>query len=191
MITDTLLAGAGVPRSSPAPSAAQAAMAALLVGTLACAGAGGEIKKSQHATVMQRVGRTEVSLVYNRPVARGRRLFGGIVPWGQPWNPGADDATTITVSRDVRVNGAPLPAGSYSVWAIPDSARWTVIFSRAADVFHTPYPEGKDALRVAAVPRAGPHMETLGFYFPAVEGATAELVMHWGETVVPLALAAQ
>jgi len=85
---------------------------AFLVGALACGGAGGEIKKSQHATVTQRVGRTEISLVYNRPVARGRRLFGGIVPWGQPWNPGADDATTITVSRDVRVNGAPLPAGT-------------------------------------------------------------------------------
>jgi hypothetical protein len=163
---------------------------ALLVGALACTGTGGEIKKSQHATVMQRVARTEIALIYNRPVARGRRLFGGIVPWGQPWNPGADDATTIAVSRDVRVNGAALPAGTYSLWAIPDSARWTVIFSRAADVFHTPYPEGKDALRVAAVPRAGPHMETLGFYFPVVEGARAELVLHWGGTVVPLALVA-
>lgn len=181
----------GAPRSSRSPCRSRAAVLGPLVGLLACTGAGGEVKKSQHATVSQRVGRTEISLDYNRPVARGRRLFGGIVPWGQPWNPGADDATTITVSRDVRVNGAPLPAGTYSVWAIPDSARWTVIFSRAADVFHTPYPEGKDALRVAAVPRPGPHMETLGFYFPAVEGAAAELVLHWGETVVPLALAAQ
>ena len=180
-----------VARSSRALRWARPAVPAFLVGALACGGAGGEIKKSQHATVTQRVGRTEISLVYNRPVARGRRLFGGIVPWGQPWNPGADDATTITVSRDVRVNGAPLPAGTYSAWAIPDSTRWTVIFSRAADVFHTPYPEGKDALRVIAVPRAGPHMETLGFYFPAVEGARAELVLHWGETVVPLALVAQ
>jgi hypothetical protein len=89
------------------------------------------------------------------------------------------------------VNGATLPAGTYSVWAIPDTARWTMIFSRAAHVFHIPYPEGQDALRVNAVPRTAPHMETLAFYFPMVDSTRAELVLHWGETEVPLAIVAQ
>ena len=149
-----------------------------------------EIKKSQHATVSQTVAHTHISIVYNRPTARGRQLFGKLVPWGLPWCPGADSATTITVSRDVRVNNATLPAGTYSVWAIPDSARWTIIFSYAAPVFHIPYPEGKDALRITAVPRAAPHMETLAFYFPAVDSTRAELDLHWGETVVPIAIEA-
>ena len=190
MNPDALLPITRAPCWGRARRSARAA-SALLAGALACRGPGAEIKQSQHATVTQHVGRAEISIVYDRPVARGRRLFGGIVPWGRPWNPGADDATTLAVSRDVRVNGGLLPAGTYSVWAIPDPSRWTVIFSRAADVFHTPYPEGKDALRVAAAPRAGPHMETLGFYFPVVDGPRAELVLHWGETVVPLTLVTQ
>jgi hypothetical protein len=144
------------------------------------------IKPSQHATVSQMVAHTNITIVYNRPTARGRQLFGKLVPWGLPWCPGADSATTITVSRDVRVNDATLRAGTYSVWAIPDSARWTIIFSRAAPVFHVPYPEGKDALRISATPRAGPHMETLAFYFPAVDSTRAELDLHWGETIVPI-----
>jgi hypothetical protein len=160
--------------------------------TLACFAVQGDaIKKSQHATVSQTVAHTDITIVYNRPVARGRKLFGALVRWGRPWDPGADDATTIAVSRDVRVNGSTLPAGTYSVWAIPDSAQWTIIFSRAAKVFHIPYPEGKDALRVTAVPHPGAHMETLAFYFPAVDSTRAELDLHWGETVVPLAIEAR
>jgi hypothetical protein len=149
-----------------------------------------EIRKSQHATVSQNIAHTTITIIYNRPVARGRELFGRLVPWGKPWCPGADTATTISVSRDVLINGATLPAGTYSVWAIPDSTRWTMIFSHAAKTFHIPYPEGRDALRVPAVPRAGPHMESLAFYFPAVDSTRAELDLHWGETVVPMAIEA-
>src|SRR5574341_95558 len=86
---------------------------------------------SQHGTVTQRVGYTNIAISYNRPVARGRTLFGGVVRWGRVWNPGADSATTIAFSRDVAVEGRALPAGRYSLWVIPDSsAPWTVIFSR-------------------------------------------------------------
>ncbi len=136
------------------------------------------------------VAHTNITIVYNRPTARGRQLFGKLVAWGVPWCPGADSATTITVTRDVRVNDATLHAGTYSVWAIPDSARWTIIFSHAAPVFHIPYPEGKDALRISATPRAGPHMESLAFYFPAVDSTRAELDLHWGETIVPIMIEA-
>jgi hypothetical protein len=164
---------------------------ALLISGLAChLGDAREIKKSQHAAVSQTVAHTQITIVYNRPVARGRKLFGGVVPFGQPWDPGADQATTLAVSRDVRINGAALPAGRYSVWAIPDTTQWTIIFSRAANTFHIPYPKGKDALRIPATPRQGPHMETLGFYFPSVDSTRAELDLHWGETIVPLAIEA-
>lgn len=149
-----------------------------------------EIPPSEHGSVSQTVAHTQITVVYNRPVARGRRLFGGIVAWGHVWCPGADQATTFETTRDIRVNGSVLPAGKYSLWAIPDTAQWTVIFSRAANVFHIPYPEGQDALRVQATPRAGPHMETLAFYFPLADSTRAELDLHWGETIVPLAIEA-
>ncbi len=153
--------------------------------------AGGEIKKSQAATVTQTAGHTEISIRYNRPVARGRTLFGGIVPYREVWNPGADRATAISFSRDVAVDGHRVPAGKYSIWLIPDTARWTFILSSAADVYHTPYPAGKDVLRIQVAPRRGEYMETLAFYFPIVDSTRAELVMHWGETVVSVRIDAQ
>jgi hypothetical protein len=147
-----------------------------------------KIKPSQHGTVSQRIADTTVTLAYNRPVARGRTLFGALVPYGKIWCPCADDATAIEVSTAVTINGQELPAGKYSLWTVPNEGRWTVIFNRRADVWHTRYPEGQDALRLEVTPRTGAHMETLAFYFPAVDGKKAELVLHWGTTVVPLAL---
>jgi len=130
-----------------------------------------QARKSQHATVMQAIGATQVTIVYNRPGARGRTLFGALVPWGKVWCPGADEATTIALTKDVLVAGQRLAAGKYSIWAIP-------------------YPgPAQDALRVAVKPQAGPFMEALAFYFPAADADRALLNLHWGETVVQVPLA--
>lgn len=151
---------------------------------------GQEPRRSQRAAVMQMIGTTRVDVTYSRPVARGRTLFGALVPWGRIWNPGADSATAIIVSAPVRINGSALPAGGYSLWAIPGESEWTLIFSRAHPVWHVPYRGGQDALRVTATPERGAHMETLAFYFPVVDGLTATLNLHWGEVVVPLRIEA-
>jgi hypothetical protein len=149
---------------------------------------GGEWRRSQPARVTQRMGSSEVTVVYNRPVARGRVLFGGLVPWDSIWNPGADEATRIELDEDLTIDGQRLAAGRYSIWAIPGRAEWTLIFSRAWDVQHRPYPEGRDALRLRVRPRSASHMESLAFYFPVADTDSAELVLHWGETLVPLSL---
>ena len=146
-------------------------------------------KPSQHGEVSQHIAATTITVVYNRPVARGRELFGQLVPWSKVWCPGADDATTITTTTDVKINGQTLPAGTYSVWSEPGPDTWTIIFNRSAQVWHTRYPAGQDALRVKVTPRTGSHMETLAFYFPIVDGRKAELVLHWGTVVVPLEIA--
>lgn len=154
---------------------------------------GDQIPRSQHGTVSQRVAQAEIRIVYNRPVARGRTLFGpdGIVPYGEEWNPGADQATSIDLDRDVTIDGQPLAAGKYSIWAIPRADRWTIIFSERGDVFHVPYPGAEhDVLRIDVAPAVGDHMETLAFYFPVVDGREATLRLHWGETVVPLSIVA-
>ena len=156
-----------------APAGADAAAADLPIIPL------DDVKASQSGSVWQQVANTEITVTYDRPV-------GGIVPFGEIWNPGANDATAIAFSRDVTINGNALPAGKYSLWAIPDPNRWTIVFSRAADVYHTPYPgEEHDAIRFMATPSFGAHMETLAFYFAEVEKKDAELRLHWGETYVP------
>jgi hypothetical protein len=167
--------------------------AIILAIALAVSGCDGgrDISKSQGARLEQRVGPVLVTIDYRRPVARGRRLFGGIVPYGKEWNPGADAASTIGFSGDVVVEDRPVSRGTYSIWAIPGPEQWTFILSRAARVFHEPYPAGQDALRVSLRPETGPHMETLGFYFPMVDADSAVLHLHWGETVLPVRLRAR
>src|SRR5678809_771727 len=87
------------------------------------------VRESQLATVTQHVGSAKIDIVYRRPVARGRELFGKLVPYGRTWTPSADSAALFTTSTDLDVNGATLRAGRYAVWMIPDSTSWTVIFS--------------------------------------------------------------
>ena len=152
-----------------------------------------EIRRSQHGSVSQRVATTVISIVYNRPVARGRTLFGddGVVHWGRMWHPGADSATTISLDKTVTIEGRPLPAGRYTLWALPEKppAPWTLIFSRGVDVWHTNYPgESKDALRIQVAADSGQYMETLAYYFPMVDADSAVLRLHWGSTIVPVKL---
>lgn len=148
----------------------------------------GSIRGSQPSEVRQRVGGTEIAIVYNRPSARGRDLFGALVPYDSVWNPGADEATRIELTADILVNGQRLSAGKYSIWAIPGRELWTVIFSRAHAVFHRPYPEGNDALRLRVPPERGPHVESLSFHFPTATRDSARLELRWGSVVVPVGI---
>jgi hypothetical protein len=147
---------------------------------------------SQRGTVTQNVAFTQISVEYGRPVARGRELFGALVAWDKIWHPGADSATRIRFSRDVLLEGKSLPAGEYSLWLIPrERGTWTVIFSRAARVFHLPYPgENRDALRIDVTPEQASHMESFAIYFPMVLRDDAVMRLHWGTTAVPIRIKA-
>jgi hypothetical protein len=144
------------------------------------------IPRSQSAAVTQQLAGTRIEISYHRPVARGRSLFGALVPWGRIWSPGADSVARLSTSGPLELNGARISAGSYGVWMIPDSISWTVIVSAKADAFHLRYPEGQDVVRVTSAPQRGEHVETLLFAFPAVDADSATLQFRWGTTVVPL-----
>ena len=175
-------------------SVASCAVAAALVlfGSAACHAQGYPF--SQRGRVDQTVAFTDISVVYGRPVARGRVLFGdsALVKWDAVWHPGADSATRVTFSRDVKLEGRDVKAGEYTIWLIPRANKpWTFILSRAAHVFHIPYPgEASDALRVDVTPERGSHMETLAIYFPVVQRDEAVMRLHWGETIVPVRIKA-
>ena len=150
-----------------------------------------ETLASQFGRVEQQIARTTIGVEYHRPSAGGREPFGDLVAWGQMWNPGAERQAIIEFSRDVEVNGQPVSAGRYAVWAQPQSDAWTVILSRSVQDGVPVYREGDDAVRLSVAPRSGPFMETLAFYFPVVDGSAAELVLHWGRVVVPLQITAR
>ncbi|HTI37044.1 MAG TPA: DUF2911 domain-containing protein [Vicinamibacterales bacterium] len=149
-----------------------------------------KIKRSQHGSVSQQIADTRIRIEYDRPVARGRDLFGALVPYDKIWCPGANDCTTIEVSSDIEVDGRNLPAGTYTMWAKPGAEKWQIIFNRAHPTFHTQHARvaDQDFLTLDITPRAGTHMETLTWYFPVVDGRHAELVLHWGTVVVPISI---
>ncbi len=147
---------------------------------------------SQRASVTQNVAFTEITVTYGRPVARGRELWGKLVPWDSVWHPGADSATVIRFSRDVTIEGRDLKAGEYSLWLIPrERGAWTLILSRAARVFHTPYPgAAHDALRFDVAPDSASHLESMSIYFPMVLRDEAEMRVQWGTRLVAVRLKA-
>ncbi len=165
--------------------------AALIATSTATACAQSTVPKSQLAIVTQYVAGTKIEITYRRPVARGRALFGALVPYGKVWTPSADTAARISISTPIVINGSQLAAGSYSIWAVPDSTSWTVMFNSASNVFHLAYPSGRDVLQVKSVPTRGAHVETLEFAFPMTDADSARLELRWGTTVVPLSIKAK
>jgi Protein of unknown function (DUF2911) len=143
---------------------------------------------SQRGSVTQMVAFTRISVEYGRPVARGRALFGALVPWDSIWHPGADSATRITLSHDVLVEGKQLRAGEYTLWLIPrENKPWTLIVSRAAHVFHKPYPGSQfEVMRVDVAPEQVSPVESFTIYFPMVLREEAEMRLQWGTTAVPI-----
>jgi hypothetical protein len=144
---------------------------------------------SQHGAVSQIVNTTTIMLEYDRPVLRGRSIFGQLLDYGAVWTPGANVATWIDFSAPVRVQGQALPAGRYGIWTIPhEDAPWEIIFVSEWDAHHSFFPMESEELRVSASAEPSSHMEVLAFYFPVVGPYETTLRFHWGEIVVPLVI---
>lgn len=136
--------------------------------------------KSPHASVSQWVGPTEVKVAFNRPAVRNRPIWGALVPYGQVWRLGANEATTIAFSDDVKVEGHAVPKGTYALFAIPGPDRWTFILNRRARQQGAwEYDARLDALRFDVKPKAAPFSEWLTFevYPASADGAYVDL--YW------------
>lgn len=144
---------------------------------------------SSAATFTQRIGLTDVSVSYSRPNLKGRAIWGGLVPFDQPWRTGANMATTVTFSDDVTVQGEKLAAGTYALVTIPGKSEWTVIFNRDTKLwFETQYDAGKDVLRVKAKPEAADLTESFTLRFLTVDAASAVLAIEWEKLRVPVSI---
>ena len=86
---------------------------------------------------------------YSSPRVKGRKIFGGLVPYGQVWRTGANDATTLVTDTNLNLGGKDIPAGSYTIFTIPNADKWTLIISKKMGEWGIPYPgEGEDFVRV-------------------------------------------
>lgn len=142
---------------------------------------------SPKATVSQTVGLTDVSIAYCRPGVKGRAIWGGLVPYGEVWRTGANEATTITFSDPVTVNGNALAAGTYGLFTIPGKESWTVILNKGAKLWGAyEYKKEEDVLRFEVKPRAAAApKEWMQFRFEALANDSAEVVLAWEGVEVP------
>ncbi len=141
---------------------------------------------SPTATLKQRVGVTDIEVVYSRPSLKGRVAFGGLEPFGTVWRTGANNATRITFSTDVKVQGSALAAGTYELFSIPGKTDWTVIFQKAGKQWGAyAYKAENDTLRVTtkSVALAAP-VETLTLDLNDVRDSSATLNIIWEKTRV-------
>lgn len=143
-------------------------------------------RPSSKSTITQTVGVTDVTINYSRPGVKGRQIWGALVPYDKVWRAGANEATTITFSDDVTVEGQKLTKGTYSFHAIPGKNQWTVIFNSVADQWGSySYDATKDAARVTVKPEAAPFAEWMTFEFPHLTADEAKVVLRWENVAVP------
>ena len=142
-------------------------------------------RPSPDATVTQMVGVTEVSIDYSSPGVKGRKIFGGLVPFGEVWRTGANEVTSITFSDPVKVNGNELPAGTYGIHTIPGENEWEFIFSKDTEVNGgSNYDASKDALRIKVKPEEHHFMERMTFLFTDVTDNSVNVNLVWDKLAV-------
>jgi hypothetical protein len=143
-------------------------------------------RDSQHAKVMQRVGITDITINYHRPLVKNRKIWGGLVPYGQVWRAGANENTTIEFTDPVSIEGKPLSKGIYGLHMIPTEGEWTVIFSKTATAWGSfTYNQSEDALRVTVKPRPAEMKEALAYEVDAVTPTSAVFTLRWEKLAVP------
>jgi len=172
-------------------------------------------RPSQKATVMQRIGVTDVTITYSRPGVKGRKIWGDptaeqaskqgeatlddqnirpkdavIVPWGHVWRTGANEATTFVVTDDVVINGQKLAAGSYSLHTIPNKDEWTIVFNGTANQWGSfNYDPAKDTLRVRTKPQwLDQSQEWLEYSFDPITENSAQVNIRWEKVNVPFTI---
>lgn len=148
-------------------------------------------RESQKASVMQRIGITDITVNYHRPGVKGRKIWGELVPFDDgkpiPWRAGANENTTISFTHDVSIEGKLLPAGTYGLHTIPSVNDWTIIFSKNSTSWGSySYKESEDALRVTVKSRAGEFREDLIYTFENLKPESATLQFAWENVQVPI-----
>lgn len=161
-----------------------AGMLALLLATPMLASAqDGTYRISQRATVSQTLGHTLVSLDYSRPLMRDRGdVFGRVIHWGELWTPGANEATVLEVSDDVKLNGHDVAAGRWSMWLIPSQVgAWEMVLDPTDSLFHTQRPDlTEEQIRfVVEDEHDGPYTEALAWSFPNIAQDGGTVRMNW------------
>jgi tetratricopeptide (TPR) repeat protein len=142
--------------------------------------------QSQQAVISQRIGITDITINYHRPLINDRKVWGDLVPYGKVWRAGANLNTTISFSDPVTIEGKPLAAGTYGLHMIPNADEWTIIFSRNSTSWGSfTYDQSEDALRVNVKPSAADMHNALTYDFDQLKPDSAVVELEWEKVAVP------
>jgi hypoxanthine phosphoribosyltransferase len=141
---------------------------------------------SPAAKISQKVGLTDVTVEYSRPSMRGRKIFGELVPYGDVWRTGANAATILTFSTEVKIEGNNVSPGSYALYSIPGKAEWTMILSSNTKLWGAVgYSDADDVLRFKVKPgKTGQKYETMEINFVDITDTGSTLALKWENTRV-------
>jgi hypothetical protein len=141
---------------------------------------------SPASSAYQKIGITDVTITYSSPSVNDREIWGGLVPYDEIWRTGANKATSIEFSTDVKVEGNELKAGKYALFTIPSKGEWTVIFSGNPEQSGTyNYKEEEDVLRIMVKPEENHHHENMIFTFMFENKISSDVILAWDDLKVP------
>lgn len=143
-------------------------------------------RKSPTAIASIKYADTYIKIVYGQPYKGGREIFGELVPYGQVWRTGANEATEITATKDILFSGERLEAGTYSLFSIPGEESWTIILNNELGLWGAfEYDSTKDVMRVEAdAHRTEQSDEAFTIQFEEVNGDSTDMVIKWVQTEV-------
>lgn len=156
-------------------------------------------RTSLKTSVSQRIGvDTDITIDYSRPGVKGRKIWGGVVPFGMnpgneqsnfkpfPWRGGANENTTIYFNKSVFINGNKLNEGKYSLHFIPSKNEWIIIFNNNSNMWGSfQYNEKDDALRIKVYPTKAFHQEWLTYGFENFQDKSCVVYLHWEKLKIP------
>jgi Protein of unknown function (DUF2911) len=139
---------------------------------------------SPHETISANVGGAKVSIEYGRPYMRGRKIVGGLVPYGRVWRTGADAATTLTTDTPLVIGGAMVPAGKVTLYTLPGASGWKLIINKQTGQWGTEYNEAQDLARVDLTSRT--LTSPVDQFTISIDGGQLKLAWELTELSVPI-----
>lgn len=148
-------------------------------------------QESPKATIEQTIGVTDVKVTYARPSAKGRKVFGELVPFGKVWRTAANAGSYITFEAPVIINGTSVEAGQYALLSFPGTTEWTIVLNKTTrSILFAPYDAQQDVVSITVPVEACPFTETFTIAFDHLTTDAAVLAMSWENTRVAFTIEA-
>ena len=166
-------------------------MSVMAIAMVACA-LGQESMPSPPGTAGVTLKGKQISIAYHRPFMRGRKIMGGLVPYGKVWRTGANDATTLKTAVDLNIGGTNVPAGTYTLYTLPSQGTWKLIINKQTGQFGTEYNQDQDLARVdMQKERLSSPVEEFTISWRKKSDSAADLALEWESTRVSVSVRAK